>query len=76
ARAIVAAGTAAVAEQILQVNGQLGLAGPVILGGSLGAKVPLVREGIREALAGHGITAVAALDREPVFGVDVLAGLA
>jgi N-acetylglucosamine kinase-like BadF-type ATPase len=76
ARGILDAGTAAVAEQILQVARQLGLAGPVILGGGLGAKVPLVRAGIRQALAPHGITEVVCLDREPVFGVDVLAGLA
>lgn len=76
ARDILGAGTAAVAEQILQVARQLGLAGPVILGGGLGAKVPLIREGIRQALAPHGITEVVCLDREPVFGVDVLAGLA
>jgi glucosamine kinase len=76
ARSIVAAGAAAVAGQIVQVARQLDLAGPVILGGGLGAKVPLVREGVRQALAPHGITEVAGLDREPVFGVDVLAGLA
>ncbi|NKX53428.1 N-acetylglucosamine kinase [Arthrobacter mobilis] len=76
ARAILDAGTAEIAERILQVARQLDITGPVILGGSLGAKVPLVREGIRQALAPHGITDVAGLDREPVFGVDVLAGLA
>ncbi|MCG2623511.1 ATPase [Arthrobacter sp. I2-34] len=76
ARSILDAGTEAVAGQILQVARQLGIAGPVILGGGLGAKVPLIREGILRALAPHGITEVACLDREPVFGVDVLAGLA
>jgi glucosamine kinase len=76
ARSILDAGTAAVAEQILQVARQLGLAGPVILGGGLGAKVPFIREGIRRVLVPHGITEVVCLDREPVFGVDVLAGLA
>ncbi|NKX51022.1 ATPase [Arthrobacter deserti] len=76
ARTILAAGTAAVADQILQVAGQLDITGPVILGGGLGANVPLVREGVSSALARHGITEVSSLDREPVFGVDVLAGLA
>jgi len=76
ARDILAAGTAAVADQILQVARQLDVSGPVILGGGLGAKVPLIRTGLLQALAPHGITEVACLDREPVFGVDLLAGLA
>lgn len=57
---------AALAEQVL---GQLGLNGPVILGGGLGMNVAPLQESFRRNLAAAGITEVRVLDQEPVFGV-------
>ncbi|MFE4227576.1 N-acetylglucosamine kinase [Arthrobacter sp. NPDC056886] len=48
---------------------QLGLEGPVILGGGLGMNVPRLQESFRTALAAAGITDVRVLEQEPVFGV-------
>jgi glucosamine kinase len=52
-----------------QVLGQLGLAGPVILGGGLGMNVVPLQESFRRNLSEAGITDVRVLDQEPVFGV-------
>lgn len=48
---------------------QLGIEGPVILGGGLGMNVPLLQDSFRSALAAAGITDVRVLEHEPVFGV-------
>ncbi|MEC5181408.1 glucosamine kinase [Arthrobacter sp. CG_A4] len=48
---------------------QLGIDGPVILGGGLGMNVPRLQESFRSALAAAGISDVRVLEREPVFGV-------
>ncbi len=59
----------------LQVLRQLGLEGPVILGGGLGMNVPALQEAFRGHLAAAGVTEVRVLDQEPVFGVlDLVAG--
>lgn len=57
------------AELAAQVVRQLGLAGPVILGGGLGMNVPALQDSFRAGLAAQGITDVRVLDQEPVFGV-------
>nr|WP_264357435.1 BadF/BadG/BcrA/BcrD ATPase family protein [Pseudarthrobacter sp. MM222] len=57
---------AQLAEQTLR---QLGLDGPVILGGGLGMKVPRLQESFRSTLAAAGISDVRVLDQDPVFGV-------
>lgn len=57
---------AQLAEQPLR---QLGLDGPVILGGGLGMHVPRLQESFRSALAAAGFADVRVLDRDPVFGV-------
>ncbi|MHA7220906.1 N-acetylglucosamine kinase [Arthrobacter sp. RHLT1-20] len=57
---------AGLAEQCVR---QLGIDGPVILGGGLGMNVPRLQESFRSALAAAGISDVRVLDREPVFGV-------
>jgi glucosamine kinase len=57
---------AQLAEQTLR---QLGLDGPVILGGGLGMKVPRLQESFRSTLAEAGISDVRVLDQDPVFGV-------
>ena len=63
---------AALAQQVL---GQLGLDGPVILGGGLGMNVAPLQESFRRHLAAAGITDVRVLDQEPVFGVlELVAG--
>lgn len=48
---------------------QLGIRGPVILGGGLGMNVELLQEAFREHLDHYGIIDVRILDQEPVFGV-------
>jgi glucosamine kinase len=48
---------------------QLGIEGPVILGGGLGMNVPGLQDSFRTALAVAGITDVRVLQQEPVFGV-------
>lgn len=48
---------------------QLGIDGPVILGGGLGMNVPRLQEAFRAALAAEGITDVRILEQDPVFGV-------
>lgn len=53
----------------LQTVRQLGIDGPVILGGGLGMNVPRLQESFRSALAAAGITDVRVLERDPVFGV-------
>lgn len=57
---------ASLAEQTVR---QLGIEGPVILGGGLGMNVPGLQDSFRSALAAAGISDVRVLDREPVFGV-------
>ena len=57
---------AGLAEQAVR---QLGIDGPVILGGGLGMNVPGLQDSFRSALAAAGISDVRVLDREPVFGV-------
>lgn len=57
---------AALAEQTVR---QLGIDGPVILGGGLGMNVPRLQESFHAALAAAGITDVRILDQDPVFGV-------
>ncbi|WP_285320023.1 BadF/BadG/BcrA/BcrD ATPase family protein [Pseudarthrobacter sp. lyk4-40-TYG-27] len=52
-----------------QVLGQLGLHGPVILGGGLGMNVVPLQDSFRRNLADAGVTDVRVLDQEPVFGV-------
>ncbi|MEE2521256.1 BadF/BadG/BcrA/BcrD ATPase family protein [Pseudarthrobacter sp. J75] len=48
---------------------QLGIRGPVILGGGLGMNVAPLQEAFREHLDHYGIIDVRILDQEPVFGV-------
>lgn len=57
------------AELAAQAVRQLGLHGPVILGGGLGMNVEPLQSAFRAGLAAHGITDVRVLDQEPVFGV-------
>jgi glucosamine kinase len=57
------------AELAAQPVRQLGLHGPVILGGGLGMNVEPLQSAFRAGLAVHGITDVRVLDQEPVFGV-------
>ena len=57
---------AALAEQTVK---QLGLQGPVVLGGGLGMNVARLQGSFRTALAAAGITDVRVLHQEPVFGV-------
>ena len=57
------------AELTLQVLRQLGLHGPVILGGGLGINVRLLQEAFRDGLAAEGYSDVRAVEQEPVFGV-------
>jgi len=57
---------AALALQVLQ---QLGIPGPVILGGGLGTNVAPLQNAFRRHLAEAGVTDVRVLEQEPVFGV-------
>jgi N-acetylglucosamine kinase-like BadF-type ATPase len=57
---------AALALQVLQ---QLGIPGPVILGGGLGTNVAPLKNAFRRHLAEAGVTDVRVLEQEPVFGV-------
>jgi glucosamine kinase len=57
---------AALALQVLQ---QLGMPGPVILGGGLGMNVAPLQNAFRRHLADAGVTDVRVLEQEPVFGV-------
>jgi N-acetylglucosamine kinase-like BadF-type ATPase len=53
----------------LQVLEQLGIPGPVILGGGLGMNVAPLQDAFRRYLVEAGTTDVRVLDQEPVFGV-------
>ncbi|MDN4642620.1 N-acetylglucosamine kinase [Arthrobacter sp. PsM3] len=53
----------------LQTVRQLGIDGPVILGGGLGMNVPRLQGSFRSALAAAGVTDVRVLEQDPVFGV-------
>lgn len=57
---------AALALQVLQ---QLGITGPVILGGGLGMNVAPLQHSFRRHLMDAGVTDIRVLDQEPVFGV-------
>jgi N-acetylglucosamine kinase-like BadF-type ATPase len=57
------------ADLALQVLNQLGISGPVILGGGLGMNVAPLQEAFRRHLESAGMTDVRVLDQEPVFGV-------
>ncbi|MFT4470873.1 N-acetylglucosamine kinase [Arthrobacter sulfonylureivorans] len=76
AAGIIDRAAADLAGQIRLVAARLGLAGPVVLGGGLGANVQRFQRSVAAALEPHGITEIRPLDREPVFGIDILAGLA
>jgi N-acetylglucosamine kinase-like BadF-type ATPase len=73
---IVDRAAADLAGQIRLVADRLGFTGPVVLGGGLGANVRRFQQTVAAALEPHGITDIRPLDREPVLGIDVLAGLA
>lgn len=57
------------ADLTVQALRQLGIDGPVVLGGGLGMNVQGLQDAFREALAVEGITDVRVLDQEPVMGV-------
>lgn len=57
------------AELAAQAVRQLGVPGPVILGGGLGMNVGALQGAFRAGLAVHGVTDVRVLDQDPVFGV-------
>jgi glucosamine kinase len=60
------------ADMTAQTLSQLGIAGPVVLGGGLGMHVLRLQSAFREALAKDGITDVRPVTRAPVFGVTQL----
>lgn len=68
-RALLDQAGADLAALALEVLGQLGISGPVILGGGLGMHVSALQDSFRSNLADGGVTDVRVLDREPVFGV-------
>lgn len=55
-----------------QTLSQLGISGPVILGGGLGMHVPRLQSAFRDALANKGITDVRPVTQDPVYGVTHL----
>ncbi|MGA7203823.1 MAG: BadF/BadG/BcrA/BcrD ATPase family protein [Specibacter sp.] len=55
-----------------QVAGQLGIAGPIVLGSGLGSNVPALQQAFIKHLAAVGITEVRILDQDPIFGVPLL----
>lgn len=57
------------ADLAAQVVHQLGIEGPVILGGGLGMNVKPLQDAFSNGLKEHGIRDVRVLDQEPVFGV-------
>jgi glucosamine kinase len=74
AGALLEAAIRELAELIVLVARRIGSSGPVILGGSIGANVPRMAQGIAAKVAAHGITGVRPLDRAPVLGAAFLAG--
>ncbi|MFB8369474.1 N-acetylglucosamine kinase [Pseudarthrobacter sp. NPDC055928] len=60
------------AHMTAQALSQLGITGPVILGGGLGTNVPSLQAAFREALSKDGITDVRGLEQDPAFGVPYL----
>ncbi|MEO5834935.1 MAG: BadF/BadG/BcrA/BcrD ATPase family protein [Nakamurella sp.] len=70
---IVADTAEAIIVQIAAVAAQLGLTGPVALGGGLIVHQPALQDAVRSGLADRGITGVEPLTREPVFGAVYLA---
>jgi glucosamine kinase len=74
AGALLEAAIRELAELIVLVARRIGSSGPVILGGSIGANVPRMAQGIAAEVAAHGITGVGAPERAPVLGAAFLAG--
>jgi glucosamine kinase len=70
---IVADTAEAITVQIAAVAAQLRIAGPVALGGGLIVNQSALQDAVRSGLGDRGITGVAALTREPVFGAVYLA---
>ncbi|MGO4384247.1 N-acetylglucosamine kinase [Specibacter sp. RAF43] len=60
------------AAMAAQVADQLGLAGPIVLGGGLGSNVAALAAAFTSHLAAAGLTEVRILDRDPIFGVPLL----
>ncbi|TDT78378.1 N-acetylglucosamine kinase-like BadF-type ATPase [Arthrobacter sp. AG258] len=60
------------ADMTAQTLSQLGITGPVVLGGGLGMHVMQLQSAFREALAKAGISDVRSVDQDPVFGVTQL----
>nr|WP_125613389.1 BadF/BadG/BcrA/BcrD ATPase family protein [Specibacter cremeus] len=60
------------AGMAVQVARQLGLAGPIVLGGGLGSNQPPLQDAFRRHLAAAGLTDVRVLDKDPILGVPLL----
>jgi glucosamine kinase len=75
AGALLEAAVRELADLIVMVAGRIGSSGPVILGGSIGANVPRIAQGIAAEVAARGITGVRPLDRAPVLGAAFLSGV-
>lgn len=56
----------------LPVARQLGIPGPVVLGGGLGMNVPGIQEAFTATLAAEGVEAIRILDQPPVHGTRTL----
>lgn len=71
---IVQAAAAALAALVGSVSGNLGLKGPVVLGGGLLMHQPMLASGVRNQLSGNGFTGIRVLEHDPVHGALALAG--
>lgn len=73
AAAMIEQGGTDLAALAAEVAGQLGLTGPVIIGGGVGENQPALQDAFRRHLAAAGCTDVRVLDADPVFGTLFLA---
>lgn len=61
------------ARMTVQALTQLGIPGPVVLGGGLGMHALRLQSAFRDALAADGIHDVRIINRDPVYGIEQLA---
>ena len=72
ALALVDQAAADLADMAAKVAGQLGLAGPVVLGSGLGSNVPALQEAFTAQLARRGFEDVQILRQDPIFGIPLI----
>ncbi|KPN22018.1 MULTISPECIES: N-acetylglucosamine kinase [unclassified Arthrobacter] len=71
-RSIIATAARDLASLVADVAAQLGISGPVVVGGGIGVHQPLLQELLTAGLSARGLGDIRFLTQDPVFGVRYL----